>query len=225
MPVGDLPGWKQVLATDFTTVVPAGRFPGPYAAHWTGYNGFPGSGGNGRYSRKIISVHNGEMDLNLHTENGMPLVAAPIPLVSGSWGGQIYGRYSIRFRSDWLPQYGAAFLLWPDSNIWKQGEIDFPEGGLAGTIQAFNHRLGNPQSHTTAVNTGVTYLNWHTATIDWTPAGIRYYLDGKIVASDIRNIPRQKMHLVLQTGIGDTKPGAGVAGHVLIDWVTIYRRS
>lgn len=222
MPVGDLPGWHQVFGEDFTKPLAKGSFPGAYAAKWTSYHGFRDTSGNGMYNQGIISAHNGEMDLNMRMINGVPQGAAPSPIVTGPWKGQIYGRYTVRYRSDWLPGYGAGWLLWPDSNNWNDGEIDFPEGGLAGTMMAHNHCVGNPANNCLVVDSGVTFINWHTATIEWSPAGVFFILDGKVIGSDTRNIPRKPMHLVLQTGTSGKLPSASANGHVLIDWVSVY---
>jgi hypothetical protein len=51
----------------------------------------------------------------------------------------------VRFRADLLPGYKIAWLLWPDAYseglaTWPQdGEVDFPEGDLAGGFWAFMH--------------------------------------------------------------------------------------
>ncbi|MET3804364.1 hypothetical protein ABIB25_001359 [Nakamurella sp. UYEF19] len=225
MPVGNLPGWKQVFSDDFTTPVVLGGFPGPYKSKWLSYNGFADTSGNGRYNQKIISMHNGQMDLYLHSEKGVPQGAAPVPLVGGRWGGQKYGRFTVRYRADWTPGYGAGWLLWPDSGHWNDGEIDFPEGGLSQTQEAFNHCVGHARDNCLVVNTGVTFVDWHTATIEWSPRGVFYILDGKTVASDTRNIPVKALHWVLQTGTSGNKPAASTTGHVLIDWVSIYTRA
>lgn len=222
MPVGDLPGWHQIFSDDFTTPQAQGTFPGSYAGKWQSYNGFKDSSGNGMYNQNIISMHDGEMDLNMQTINGVPQGAAPSPITTGGWKGQTYGRYTVRYRSDWLPGYGSGWLLWSDSGNWNDGEIDFPEGGLAGTMQAFNHCVGHASDNCLAVNTGTTFINWHTATVEWSPAGVFYILDGKVVGSDTNNIPTKPLHWVLQTGTSGPLPAAGLNGHVLIDWVSIY---
>ena len=137
LPVGDLPGWKQAFVDDFVTPVPAGSFPGPYAVKWTSYHGFRDTFGIAYYDRSAISVQSGMMDLFLHTRSGTPIGAAPVPIVTKVWQRQAFGRFSVRFRSDPLPGYKAAWLLWPESDNWNEGEIDFPEGGLDSTMWGF----------------------------------------------------------------------------------------
>ncbi|HEU0257076.1 MAG TPA: glycoside hydrolase family 16 protein [Microbacteriaceae bacterium] len=222
MPVGDLPGWHQVLAQNFTRDTALGDFPGPYTGQWMSYNGFGDTSGIGLYDQSIISSHNDELDLYVHTADGRPLGAAPIPLVDGQWGGQRYGMFSVRMKADALAGYGAAFLLWPDSNNWNQGEIDFPEGALNGTVSAFNHCPGHPQDTCLAAATKTNFTAWHTYTIEWTPTKLSFLIDGKVIRSTTKNIPQGVMHWVGQVGTNGVKPAASVKGHVFIDWMTIY---
>ena len=226
MPVGDIDGWKQIFTDDFATDVPLGGFPGPYARKWSGYDGFPDTSGEGEYAQRILSVHDGVLDMYLHSENGTPLGAAPVPLINdGKWGGQVYGRYVIRFRSDDLPGYGTGWLLWPDNGDWNSGEIDFPEGSLSGHIQAFNHCLGNAHKKCMLGDTSSTYQGWHTATIEWLPDSLTFLLDGRVVAATTNNIPNTPMRWTLQTATNGNRPAPSTAGHLLIDWVAIYARA
>lgn len=223
MPVGDLPGWKQIFTEDFDTDVALGGFPGPYSQTWAGYDGFGDTSGDGQYAERILSVHDSMLDMYLHTEAGIPLGAAPVPLLKdGKWDGQIYGRYVIRFRSDYLPGYGTGWLLWPDSGEWNDGEIDFPEGELAHNIQGFNHCVGDAKVKCLSVDTTATYQQWHTAVIDWRPELLSFTLDGKQIGSTTESIPDVPMRWTLQTATNGGKPDPSTAGHLLIDWVAIY---
>ena len=179
----------------------------------------------------VVSVHDGMMDLYLHTENGVHMVAAPEPVIpgaTGSDGGQVYGRYEIRFKSDPVPGYKTAWLLWPDSNNWSDGEIDFPEGNLDSTFWAYMHHRGDPTSQE-AYDTGDTYAGWHTATIEWTQQAVTFYVDGQEIGSSTNagTIPDTPMHLVLQTETQLTggAPSDSAAGHVYIAWVVVYKQS
>ena len=225
-PRGDLTGWKQVFAEDFGTVAATGSFPGTaYASRWTSYDGFKDTDKRGLYApAKVLSVHDGVLDMHLRTENGVPLVAAPVPLVDGKWFSQKYGRYSVRFKADPVPGYKTAWLLWPSSNDWNQGEIDFPEGGLDGTIHAFNHCVGNPSANCFATDTGARYTEWHTSTIEWTPSGVTFYLDGKNLGTSTTS-PSAAMQWVLQTETSGSGPSAAASGHVLVDWAVMYSRA
>jgi hypothetical protein len=223
MPVGNLPGWTQTFTEDFSTNLAAGSWPGSYGKQWLSYDGFPDTSQKGWYDSDIISAHDGALDLYLHTENGRALGAAPVPLVNGQWGGQTYGRFSVRMKSDALPGYGTGFLLWADSGDWNDGEVDFPESSLSENVKGYNHCLGNASSNCLVVNSSYNYTDWHTYTIDWTPSRMSFIIDGVTVGSTTSNIPSKPLHWVMQVATTGTTPNASTAGHLLIDWATIYR--
>jgi hypothetical protein len=229
VPVGDLTGWKQVYAEDFGTAVPVGGFPGTaYGAHWGVYNdGWLDRSKNGTYMpSKTMSVHDGVMDYYIHSENGVHMVAAPWVKTTK---GQTYGRYSVRFRSEALPGYKTAWLLWPDSERWPDdGEIDFPEGNLGAndTIHAFAH-YASATGGQDAFSTNKTYASWHTATIEWTPGKVVFILDDVVIGTSTKNVPATAMHWVLQTesNLDGYAPSSTVAGHVFVDWVAIWTKA
>jgi hypothetical protein len=224
MPKGDLPGWKQVFSDDFTTNAAAGTFGDVYKNKFSTYHGFADSYKGGTYNRDVLSVKDGKLDMFLHKKDGRPQVAAPAPIVTTPWAGQTYGKFSVRFKSEALSGYKTAWLLWPDSNNWSQGEIDFPEGGLNGKMWAFNHCVGNPSQNCSWVDTQTTYTSWHTLSIEWTPSRVTFLLDGQVVGNDTKNIPTNPMHWVLQT---ETTSANAITqdGHLTIDWMTVYTYS
>lgn len=233
-PAGDLPGWRQVFTENFDTAAARGDFPGSaYSDKWGGYDGFSDTSGHGTYSpSKVLSVSNGALNMFLHTENGRPLVAAPVPLVNGKWGGQVYGRFSVRFKADALPGYKIAFLLWPDSNVWDQGEVDYPEGQLNGNFYAASLRTGTPSSGLgpkfDGFAAGTNFSSWHTATTEWSPGKVEWFLDGKSLGSTTTLTPTSPMHMVLQAetmDAGAPSPAPSVAGNVSVDWVSISTKA
>ncbi|MHB1846013.1 MAG: glycoside hydrolase family 16 protein [Deltaproteobacteria bacterium] len=231
------PGWRQIFFDDFNTDVPVGSFPGTvYGATWTVYpDGWPDTaaqqeGGQGEYyPSTVLSVAGGCLNMYLHTANGIHMVAAPLPTlpaadVTGSGGGQTYGRYTVRFRADPLVGYKTAWLLWPDSEIWPaDGEIDFPEGNLEGTISANAHYASSAGGQD-SFQTTATYPPWHIATTEWLPSGVTFILDGAVVGVSTTDVPPDPMHYVLQTEtcIGNCQPLDSVEGNVQVDWVAIY---
>jgi len=230
MPSGDLPGWRQVFTDDFATPVPLGGFPAAVASKWTAYSGGPDTFGHGWYDpQKVISVGNGMMNMYLRTEGGRHLVSAPLPIIPGhanAYQGLTYGRYAVRFRADAVAGYKTAWLLWPDSDNWSEGEIDFPEGTLNGRIEAFMHHRGNPQAQDPFPTTA-TYGEWHTAVIEWTPQSVRFILDGTTIGTSTNTalIPNRPMHWVLQTETTPAGPADTAKGNVQIDWVSIWERA
>jgi len=235
MPVGNVAGWRQIFVDDFTNDVALGSFPSAVADRWFAYpSSWHDTSGNGKYyPEKVISQHDGLMDLYIHTENGVHLVSAPVPKLkngSHSYGaGLLGGRYVIRFKADPLACYKTAWLLWPDSDTWpRDGEIDFPEGSLDKTIKAYMHRQnGTSGGDQDAYSTNATYPSWHTAVTEWQPEknDLKFYLDGALVGHSTSRVPNTPMHWVIQTETSLSSgcvPADSTAGHVLIDWVAVY---
>ncbi|HZE37257.1 MAG TPA: glycoside hydrolase family 16 protein [Stackebrandtia sp.] len=227
MPQGDLPGWKQIFADDFTEPAAVGQFPGDaYGDKWKVYpDGWNDTSGNGTYyPSKVVSVADGMLTKHLHTEDGMHMVAALLPKLNGSEDGQSYGRYSIRFKSDAISSYKTAWLLWPDSEQTPEdGETDFPEGDLDGKIGAFMHHA-DPDGGQDEFDTDATYTDWHTATIEWTPGKVVFLLDDKEIGTSTEHVPSNPMHWVIQTEscIGCGEPDDDIEGDVSIDWAVAY---
>ncbi|MCG2798893.1 MAG: glycoside hydrolase family 16 protein [Cellulomonas sp.] len=234
-PVGDLPGWKQVFVENFDTSSPLGGFTSStYASSWVAYRGFADTSQRGWYDpAKVISVGNGALDWYVHSEQGVHYVSALVPKVPSTGWGQTYGRYSFRFRADVLPRYKIAFLLWPDSNNWGEGEIDFPETADLSAGQKIGAALhpygdtttGTPSaSRVVVTDVDAASSGWHVATIEWSAGRVVAILDGVTVGSDTFQVPTTSFHLVFQveTALDGAAPADATAGHVQLDWVTMY---
>ena len=225
----DRPGWRLLFADAFDQTVPEGQFPEAVGTTWAAYpDTWRDTSGNGHYSPDIVSIHDGVMNIHLRTEDGITRSAAPVPLIPGGqgWGGQLYGRYAVRFRADPVPGYKTAWLLWPVSEVWpRDGEIDFPEGDLDGRIEAYVHHQGaTAGSDQVGFATDATYDAWHTAVIEWTPGSVRFFLDGRPIGTTSTRIPNTAMRWVLQTetALSGEPPPANAEGHVYIDWVAVW---
>jgi hypothetical protein len=231
-------GWTSLIDQDFTEDAPLGTFADRYPG-WSWYDGMtetsretnrPRSEVGVWNSATTMSVHDGLLDCDLHTAGEQPQVCALTPTPThGIWHGQKYGRYSVRFKADPVPGYKIAWLLWPDSDDWTQGEIDFPEASLDGTITGSSHRNdGDPADFAWFLQTATKLDGWHTATIDWEPGRLTYMLDGESwTTTDPAALPRVAMRWTLQaeTEIVDTAPARSASGHILIDWVAAWSRS
>lgn len=234
MPVGNLSGWKQVFTEDFTTPVALGSWPSSYSSKFGDYTytgctystadkrwyGCDTSRNGSWNAKKTVSVGGGSADYWLHSENGVAYSAAILPKAAQ----QTYGRYEVRFKVDsGMTGWKSAWLLWPDSDKWADGEMDWPEGDLTGSMNAFTHYVGDPNSQTQS-DSGVAFASgWHTATTEWLPGAMKYYLDGRLIGTHTTRVSGNPMHWVLQSETGDTKPTT--SGHIKIDWAVQYARS
>jgi hypothetical protein len=237
MPTGNLGadaysagGYVQIVAEDFRTPCSEGEFLSVYPT-WNAYpTSYTDTSGFGTYDPGILSVTGSRLRMRIHT-NATPSVrvAAPYPRATSESSPRLYGRYDVCFRSDPLPGYKTAWLLWPVSDNWPaDGEIDWPEGRLdAGeTMSAYMHRQnGVDGSDQDAYDTAVTYAGWHVATTVWTSTACRFLIDGSLVGEATARIPNTPMRWVLQTevNLSGNAPAAGVTGFVEIDWAVAYR--
>lgn len=222
MPSSDTGGWKRVFAEDFADGTPNGGFEEAYRDRFSVYHGFADTAGTGRYQASALSAHDGMLDMRLRTTaGGTPLAGGIVPLVDGRWGGQTSGRYSVRMKSDDVPGYGVAVLLWSDENVWSDGEVDFPEGALGGSADLNVHCLEAPTQKCVQYRTGASLRAWHTYTIEWTPSRMSFLVDDAVVGTTTSSIPTSRMHLVVQAGSLEGRPPASSAGSLLIDWMTI----
>lgn len=227
-PVGDLEHWRQAYVENFEEDYPLGTFP-PASDGWAAYKtGWKDSSGHGTYSpRKVISIKDGILTKHIHTENGVPLVAAISPMLRLG-RGQLYGRYAVRWRSDKLPGYKIAWLLWPDSGNRAEGELDWPEMNLdASQIGGFVHHPWvngvRPPQGWVFVPADVT--QWHTTVMEWSPNLVVFYLDGVEVYRTDEGVPSTIMHWVIQTETamsGAPVPDPAVAGNVQIMWCSLW---
>jgi hypothetical protein len=250
VPVGDMSAdglrWHQIYSDNFASEdVPLG-------ARCTDPNGFPhglsnwaaypypwtGTPSWATYCpARTTSIHDGVMDIWLHSETIAGrlkhLISAVLPRIPGNktLNGQLYGRYVIRFREP-RPFVGfhASWLLWPDTNRLRDGEIDFPEADTdSHAIGAFLHSQEKTASTAQYITRTPFYGPWHTAAIEWLPHRITFLLDGNVVGQQIdpAKIVNKPMHWVIQTNgaVGMQLPANAGQGHIFIDWVTIYART
>jgi hypothetical protein len=237
VPVAALPGWTPVFSDDFATDVPLGGFPGPLSSKWYAYpSSYRDSSGRGAYAAdRTLSVSGGVLNAYVHSENGVPQVSAVLPRLPGTTGGltstpsgRLYGRFSVRFRADRVQGYKIAWLLWPDSKVFpRDGEIDFPEADLDGSDIAahLHHQDATSPLQQDNYHAFGTLTSWHTATTEWLPNRVTFYLDGRRIGESTSRIPNTPMHWVLQT---ETNTRARpvpetAAGNVQIDWVAAWK--
>lgn len=226
MPTGDLPGWRMVFNDDFGTDAAEGQFLSRYP-RWSAYpSGWKDSSKFGTYDPKIISVRDGMLDVHLRYEDGKFLVASFGPTLASGSKNQLYGRYAIRFRADAIAGYKAAWLLWPQSEVWpRDGEIDFPEGDFDRTIEGYMHRQGATSgSDQAAYSTSARWTTWHTAVIEWKPGSCQFFLDGVSLGRTTDRVPNTPMRWQIQneTRIVSSPPPTSSSGHVTIDWVAVW---
>jgi beta-glucanase (GH16 family) len=228
-PGGAWPGamWSPSYTENFTTPAALGQVGTVYGQAMRGYDGCCDSKSRGVYAPdSVLSVSGGSLNYNLHTESGRPLVAAPQPL---GWTGQKYGRFQVRWRTNVAPSYAVAFLLWPVSEDWNDGEVDWPEvHGLGSKPRPASAIPGSYGASCDCVGwhpwplppVATTTAGWHTDATEWKPGSVSWYRDNVLIATTTKAVPTTPFRWSLQAEtnpeLDGTIPAAEV-GSVQID--------
>lgn len=194
---------------DFTTPAAAGQVTTVYPESWQPY---PDGSGDGKYTAgKTVSVHDGYLDVTLDGSNG---AAGTFGTRDGAWG-HIGGTFSARVKATGGDGNGAAFMLWPTSGVWADGEIDYPEGNFDDAPSVFHHRMiPGQEDKSVYLPTGVDWRDWHVYSETWVPGeSITYMVDGRVLGTVTENVPTTAHRYMFQTG------NWGLPGHLMVDWV------
>lgn len=248
---GAVSGWKLLFVDDFAGTVPVGGFSdcnhntetpqaycgglkkyGAYYDNWWAYpnnwgdtakTGADGNGGapfGGTYHPEdVVSVSNGAM----HVAMFRPTAGGDVhsaTLVPRKCMDKTYGRYTGRFKVVHMePGFKSAHEFYQN-----RYEMDFPEGDWGKTVSGFAHRN---DSQVLNIQTGKSWTEWHTSTIEWKQNSLKYYLDGKLVGSMTSNVANFAMSWLLQneSSIEGPYAKAGAKAQMDIDWVACYAQS
>ncbi|OII10438.1 hypothetical protein BIU97_09885 [Curtobacterium sp. MCBA15_009] len=211
-PRGDVGNFRQTVREQFSTKAAAGgQFASTYAKTWQPY---PDGTGGMYFSGSQISAHNGYMDVRLDGKRG---AAGTFGTPKGAWSHK-GGKFTVRAKATGGDGNGAAFMLWPSSDVWSDGEIDYPEGNFDARPMVHHHSMRpGREAAATSTDTGVDWRRWHTYSIEWIPGkSVRYRLDGKVISTVTHDVPRTEHRYMFQTG------DWGASGHLYIDWYSTY---
>lgn len=230
---GEIPGYTRVCAEPFDVPAATGTFGTTDSqavvytggCQWRNYpDGWPSThtGGQPGYApAQVLSVHDGVLDFDLKDINGYAAGASPSPVLANNSQYQTHGRYMVRAKFDSVPGYHVAWLLWPEIETdWQCAESDFPEFGLDQTeVHAFHHFgcAGDFDQFSTTIDP----TQWHTYEQRWEPGGRSYYIDGGLIGTSTNAVYSGLQRWQLQVEPAGWAPGG--AGHVLVDWVVVYR--
>ena len=212
-PVGNRVNFRQTLAENFDTDADPGTDIGQFMSTYS--NSFqPYNDSSPYFPRVAMSSHNGVLDVNLNGTQG----------AAGSFGGPndyysyVGGRFSMRAKAIGGETNGAIVMLWPTSEVWAQGEIDFPASNYENTPLVQHHDMvSGGETNSQKINTSVSWRDWHVYTIEWIPGtSVKYYLDDVLIGTITNNVPTTAHRYMFQTG------NYGNKGHLYIDWVAMW---
>jgi hypothetical protein len=229
MPVGNLPGWRQVFSDDFTG--------SSLDSCWGAYSGVIPSSPTSVWAPSHISVFDGIAQLSTYQDPAFGGQWTAAGMSSAPCLSQEYGKYEVRFRMDKAPGVKYAILLWPSTQPWPcGGEIDFGEdaGGDRSTTMLTDNYCDSNGQHAILPESWIhaDFSQWHTIGVEWTHDKIVWTMDGKTEAT-INNaeVPADKMELDIQAEANTNcslpfysciSPSTPSDVHLDVDWVTAY---
>jgi hypothetical protein len=145
---------------------------------------------------------------------------------------QKYGMWEVRMRASFTGAIGSGssphpvLILWPDSDVWNDGELDFFDTQLGTPAQGFLHCVGpNISQNCYAIPANsVDYSQYHVYSLLWQNGLMTGYIDGvqwwTTRTSSV--MPSVSMHLTMQLDnlTGQTPVRAG---NMEVDWMHMYK--
>jgi hypothetical protein len=232
MPVGNLPGWKQVFKDDFTGTT--------LGSKWNAYNGVVGGGRGGWWATSHAVVEGHELVLKTYSDPASCPNAASCSLFNDevsagvkSKFAETYGKFLIRVRTTPVDDVSFLAILWPTTDI-APPETDFAVEGGPEHLTTIGALLKYDPGPTVVPDTVTANpAKWQTLGVVWSPGEVQYTIDGKVWATELNaNVSAVPMNIVLQSQTdcqavaGQTCPVAWAAKEPSVDiaWVVAYAR-
>jgi hypothetical protein len=204
------------MTTSFDTPAAAGAVDNVYAQKILVY------ADSSQYKQANLSAHDGKLDVKLDGKTGAAFYFRPTPTTKG----MTYGRYVVSFQVEQASGGSAGFVLWPNSNVWSHGEIDFPEGWYDSPLVGWHHTTDAGQcasapgcNEAIKIPASGSWRDRHVMDLRWTPTSVSYYLDGQLLKTVDRLLPVGDHRLTIQAAATtNSKPG-----HLNLYDVAVYR--
>ena len=188
MPVGNVPGWREVFADNFNGDT-------LNRSRWRVYDGQPGGDPAGWFDPRHLKVSDGMLVISAYRDRAEGGKWATGGLSSSPGLVQTYGKYLVRFRFSAGVGIGHALVLTAANGSWPP-EIDFSEDNGSGrqdTLATLHYGSDDMRiSHRTAVDLS----EWHTLGVEWTRGRLRYTLDGRVWLGSTRSVGRRGMSAI-----------------------------
>lgn len=146
---------------------------------------------------QTVSISGGQMHIRMFRQTSSVHSAAVVPKASI---GMLYGKFVETFKvdPDGSPGYGSAHLLWPTSAPLDY-EVDYPEGSWDAGYCIHVHSAFEKGLRSFCPS-GVTWTQWNTTEIDWTPTSLTFFLNGRQIfqVTGKNWVPDEPMSWIIQ---------------------------
>jgi hypothetical protein len=197
-------GWTLVETNDFTTMDSTTLTNRFYIK-----NGFNGTSGDGYYHTDRTTLQAAGLTIQPDQDfiGGFDSKKRPM----------IYGKWDVWFQETGGRGYKGVIFLWPDSEVWADGEYDFVEmtDSTGATFQIFFHKPGTPTDNSKQTRVSLNIVtSIQKVSMEWLPDRATVLAnDIKVyeVANDSAWIAKKPMHLVVQVDVGIPNGHNGVS--------------
>lgn len=193
----------------------------PNSLKWNNYD-TAGHHGNGR-RMKAQSTVNGSVLTQIGLPNGDTGY-----LSSKYRPGTMYGKWETRMKTNARDaEYHPVLLLTPSNGLRSitEDEVDYAESTVNPSEMKFYLHYGDAGTTTqTRAMRVIDTTQWHNYAVEWSPAGVKGYLDGELWFTDTNpeHNPNQDMHQAIQL---DWFPDGTTLtqSEMQVDWTRTYK--
>jgi len=158
-----------------------------------------------------VQVHNGELEVSADKQANGYYTGAGLAIEYGPDAfGVDYGRIEVRAKWDGGQGIAPAIMGWPSAADAWPPEFDLMEvvdadGQWVATTNHWQGPGGNGDNAYRTEWTQIDSTQWHTYAVEWTPDGITYTIDGRVVyTGGPEELPGQKMTASIGVFVGTT---------------------
>ncbi len=134
---------------------------------------------------------------------------------------QAYGKFEAKLKLNASQPVTNAFWLASEKII---PEIDIVKTDEQGKLIFANHWGPQMQSSISKYSNTKYKTDWFIYGINWTPEKIQWTINGVVLKEEFNGVPKEKMYLVLNSGLYADGADNRLPTYFDIDWVRVYQK-
>lgn len=143
---------------------------------------------------------------------------------SGHSFRQQYGKFVAKVKADRNASIYHGFWLVGEKIMPHIDVVKFSQKNKKKVfVNYFNRIDGNLQKIEKKVSSPDTSLDYYIYTLEWTPEGLKWYINDVLVQEYTGSVPEEPMYLVLSSGLNGPAKNEELPAKLEIDWVRCYK--